>query len=289
MGLDPCHAVFVVAHEEVAGEDGQAALLVQGVGDDGGDARSHRHGEEGRVQLGPAGKAEGDVAGPAYGVDPQLLPDQAKGLKDLPTRAGSRPFREHKGIDEHVLGRDTVVPGPVHDLPGHSQSGQGVPGDPSPVHGQADDGGSVLLHQRKDVLQPLLLPRYRVHQGLSPIDLQAPGQGLHHRGIDGEGNVGDGLHQLHRSGQEGRLIHHGDPGVHVQHVSAGRHLGQGIVPDPGEVPRRHLRGEPLSPRGVDPLPDEGDGAVRAHHNRPGGRAQRGVQGTPPSGVPVWMR
>ena len=104
------------------------------------------------------------------------------------------------------------------------------------------------------------------------VDAEARFQSLDDGGIDGQRQVGEGLHQLHGLGQDGGLIGQRNAGVDVQHMGAGRDLGQAVGLDPGEVAGGHLGGQQLAAGRIDPLADDAEGLIEADHQFPGMRA-----------------
>ena len=103
------------------------------------------------------------------------------------------------------------------------------------------------------------------------------------------GQVGQRLHQLDRVGEDRRLVGQGDAGVDVEHVGAGRDLGEHVALDPAEVARLHLLGQCLAPGRVDALADDDERAVEAEHDLAGGGAQDGLGHAVESSVAMSLR
>src|SRR6185295_18159981 len=94
-----------------------------------------------------------------------------------------------------------------------------------------------------------------------------------------QGQIGKRLDELDRLRQDGRLVGQRDAGVDVEHVRAGRDLGQDVALHAAEVARLHLLGQDLPPGGVDALADDHERPVRPDHHLAGHRADDG-QGHP---------
>ena len=153
---------------------------------------------------------------------------------------------------------------PLHDPLRDLEPDIGILRDPGLVVGDGHHRRTVLLHERQDRFEPLLLAGDRVHQRLALVDRETGLQRGDDGRVDGQGDVGDRLHELHRARQQGGLVGEGDAGVHVQHVGARLHLRQRVGLDAGEVVRRHLRREHLAAGGVDALANDDE---RAFENR----------------------
>ena len=226
--LEPAPAVAVVAHQHVGAHDRGHLLGVQRVHDRRGHAGADRHGEEGGVEGVPVGQAEADVGGAAGGVDLELLaqpPDQAErraaGLAE-------RADRHDQRIDHDVGARDAVVGGALDDLLRDLEAHVRVLGDAGLVVRDRDHRGAVLLDQRQHRLEPLVLAGHRVDQRLALVDREPGLERLDDRGVDRQRHVGQRLHQLDRLGQDLGLVGERDAGIDVEHVGAGRDLGQRI-------------------------------------------------------------
>jgi hypothetical protein len=139
-------------------------------------------------------------------------------------------------------------------------------GNPGLVVRDRDHGGAVLLDQRQDRLEPLVLAGHRVDQGLTLVDCEPGLERRDDRGIDRQRQIGQRLHELDRLGQDLGLVGERNAGVDVQHVGAGRDLRQGIRFDRREIAGRHLGRELLAAGRIDPLADDAERSLEADHD-----------------------
>ena len=86
-------------------------------------------------------------------------------------------------------------------------------------------------------------------------------------GVDLKREVGDALHRLHRSVEDGRLVQPGDADVDVEDVRSGVGLRDRLAEDVCDVALRQGGLQPLLPGGVDPLPYD-DRAVKRYLDCP---------------------
>ena len=83
------------------------------------------------------------------------------------------------------------------------------------------------------------------------------------------------LHELDAIGEDLGLVGKRHARVDVEHVRAGRDLGQRVPLHPRIVARRQLRHQQLAAGGIDPLADDAEGLVEADHHLPGGGTDDG--------------
>ena len=111
-------------------------------------------------------QAEADVARAAGRVDVELVAQPAEDPEDLAAGRRHGPDRHQQRVDDDVLARDAVVRGPLDDPLRDREPDVRVLGDAGLVVGDRDDGGAVLLHQRQDPLEALVLAGHRVDSAL---------------------------------------------------------------------------------------------------------------------------
>ena len=219
------------------------------------------------------GQAEADVRRAARRVDLELLAQPADEREHLAAGRRHRADRHHQRVDDDVRARDAVIRGPLHDPLGDREPDVGVLADPGVVVADRHDRRAVLLDQRQDALEALLLAGDRVDQRLALVDREPGLERLDDRGVDRERQVGQRLDQLDGVGQDRGLVGERDAGVDVEHVGAGRDLGEDVALDPAEVAGLHLLGQRLATGRVDALADDDERAIEAEHDLAGGGAQ----------------
>ena len=156
-------------------------------------------------------------------------------------------------------------------------------GDAGVVVGDGDDGDVVLLDQRQDEVEALLLAGDGVDQRAAVGGLEA---GLE-RARDAESmlkrKVDKALDELDHLPHQRRLglVRVGvgvvdDAGVDIEHGGAAGDLLQRVVLDGGEVAGLELGGELLAAGGVDALADHAEGLVEADEDGPGAGCDDGA-------------
>src|SRR5215831_2948779 len=273
---DPTRAIGVVAHHYIRSHAGFDDLEVHRVHDRGGEPRTDRHAEKGRADPLARREPEADVGRTAGGVHLQLVLQALQQVHHLTAGLIDGSDRHDERIDYDITVRDAVVSGAMHDLLRHLEADIGILGDAGLVVGDRHHRGAVLLHERQHRFEPLLFAGDRVDERLALVDGKSRLERFHNRGVDRERHIGYRLHELHRLGENRRLIRQGDAGVDIQHVGTGRHLRQRIGLDAAEVPGSHLGREDLAPRGVDALADHHEGALEAEHDLAGCGADHGI-------------
>ena len=256
----PRRAVAVVPGEHVGRHHRGLHLGVERIHDRRRQAAGDRHREERAGHGVTVRQPEPHVRGSARRVHVQLVPQSPEEAEGLLAGRAHRADRHHERVDDHVVGRDAVVGGAFHDAPGDREPNVGILGDAGLVVRDRHDGSAVPGDEWQDPFHHLVLAGDRVHEGLALVHREPRFERLDDRGVDRQRDVGDRLHELHRPGEERRLVGERDPGVDVEHVGPAGDLGDGVRLDPAEVAGLHLLGEQLSPGGVDPLAD--------HHERP---------------------
>ena len=119
-------------------------------------------------------------------------------------------------------------------------------------------------------------PVTELTQRLALVDGEPGLERLDDRRIDRQRQVGQGLDELDRLGQDRRLVGQRDAGVDVEHVGAGLDLGEGVALDAAEVAGLHLLGEELAAGRVDPLADDHERPVEADDDLARRGAEDGV-------------
>jgi hypothetical protein len=223
----------------------------------------HGHGQEGGIELVTARQPEGDVRGAQAHVHAELVADEADRLERDRHRVGGRADRHGQRVDDDVLRGDAMVAGGRHDLAGDLQALLRRLGDAGLVVGQADDRGAVAGDEGQDLLEALVLARDRVDQRLALVDREAGLERLDDRRVDADRRVGRSGHRAQHVLEQLGLVDERDAGVDVEHVGAGRHLGDGVDRHGRQVAAAQLLGERLAPGGVDALPDDAEGLIVA--------------------------
>ena len=165
---DPAAALGVVAHQHVGGHHRMADTFGDRVRDRRREPAGDRHREVAAVDPLAVGQAEADVRRAAGAVDLELVAQPPEDAEDLAAGVAHRPDRHQQRVDHDVLARDAVVGGPLDDLLGDREADVGVLGDAGLVVGDRDDRGAVLLDQRQDPLEPLVLAGHRVDAAPCP-------------------------------------------------------------------------------------------------------------------------
>ena len=249
---------------------------MEGARDRRGQARGDGHREERGIQRGSVREPEADVRRPAGRVDSELLPQTSHDPEDLSPCVSQGADGHDERVDDDVLFRDAVVGGTRDDRPRHLEPDVGVVRDARLVVRDRDDGCAVLRDERKHRLQPVLFARDRVDEGFPAIDGEPRLERRDDRGVDGERDVGDVLHELDRLREDGGLVRERDAGVDVEHLRTGLDLRDRVRDDRLEVPRRHLLRELLAPGRVDPLADDHERTREADDDLPRGARENGV-------------
>ena len=208
-------------------------------------------------------------------VDLELVAQPAEDAEDLAAGTGQRPDRHEQRVDDDVLARDAVVGGALDDPLGDREPDVRVHRDAGLVVADRDDRAAVLLDQRQDALEALLLAGHAVEQGLALVDGETGLERLDDRRIDRQREVGQRLDELDRLGQDRRLVGQRDAGVDVEHVRAGLDLGDRVALDPREVAGLHLLREELAAGRVDALADDHERLVVADDDLAGRGADDG--------------
>ena len=225
-------------------------------------------------------------------------------MEDLAAGTGEGADGHQQRVDDDVLARDAVVGGALDDPLGHTEPDVRIHADAGLVVADRDDRAAVLLHERQDALEALVLAGHAVEQGLALVDGEARLERLDDRRIDRQREVGQRLDELDRVGQDRRLVRQRDARVDVEHVCAGLDLGDRVPLDAREVAGLHLLHEDLAAGRVDALADDherlvvpdDDGAGRGADDGPGHASGlpwvsswAGGNGSgPPSTPPDWM-
>ena len=174
--------------------------------------------------------------------------------------------RHDQRIDHDVLARNAEVGGALDDLLGDREAHVGILGYAGLVVGDGDDRRAVLLHERQNLLQPLLLAGDRVDQRLALVDGEPRLQRGDDGGVDRERHVHRVLHQLDAFGQDRRLVDQRDAGIDVEHLRAGLDLRHRIGDDAAVIAARHLLRQQLAPGRVDALADHDEALVETDHD-----------------------
>ena len=194
----------------------------------------------------------------------------------LNARLIDRTDGHHQRIDDHIAGRDAVVRGALDDFLGDRVTHVRVFGDSRFIVGDRDHGRAVLLDERQHGLQAFILAGHGIDQGLALVDGKPRRQRGDDGGIDGQRHIRDRLNQLDRACKNRRLIGQRNSRIDVQHMRAGLDLRARVRLDPGEVARRHLGGEYLAARRIDPLADDDEGSIETDDDLLGGGTDDGV-------------
>ena len=145
------------------------------------------------------------------------------------------------------------------------------------VVGQRDDRGVVLLDQREDRGEPVVLGGDRVDQRAALVDRQPGLERLDDRGVDADRHVGEALHQLDRPGEQVGLVGERDAHVDVEHVGAALDLGLHVALDRGQVAGAQLLLEDPAAGRVDPLADQAEAPAVADDDVAAGAAEDGLE------------
>ena len=165
-----------------------------------------RHRQEGRVDALAVRQPEADVRGAAGRVDLELLAQPADEREDLLAGLRQRADRHDQRVDDDVRARDAVVGGPLDDPLGDREPDVRVLADAGVVVADRHDRGAVLADERQDALEALLLAGHRVDQRLALVDREPRLERLDDRRVDRQRQVGQGLDELDRLGQDRRLV-----------------------------------------------------------------------------------
>ena len=106
-------------------------------------------------------------------VDVELVAEPAEDPEDLAAGRRHRPDRHQQRVDDDVLAGDAVVRGPLDDPLRDGEPDVRVLADAGLVVGDRDDRRAVLLHERQDALEPLLLAGHAVDERLALVDREA--------------------------------------------------------------------------------------------------------------------
>src|SRR5215472_8462501 len=272
----PTGAIGIVAHHHIRGHARLDDLEMHGVHDRGSEPGADRHAEKGCTDALARREAEAHVGGSAGGVHLQLVLQALQQVHHLTAGLVDGADRHDERVDYDIAIGDAVIGGALHDLPGHLEAHIGILGDPGLVVGDRYHRCAVLLHERQHRFQALLLAGDRVDERLALVDGESRLERLDDRGVDRQRHIGDRLHELHRLGKDRGLVRQRDAGIHIQHVSAGRHLRERIRLDAAEVAGGHLGREDLAPGRVDALADHDEGTLEAKHDLAGCGADHGI-------------
>jgi hypothetical protein len=249
-----------------------ADALGDRVGDRRRQPRGDRHAQERTVDALAVRQPETHVRGTAGRIDLELVAQPAEDVEHLAAGAGQRPDRHQQRVDHDVLAWDAMVGGPFDDPFGDGEADIGIHADARLVVADRHDRAAVLLDQRQDPLEPLLLAGHAVEQRLALVDREAGLERLDDRRVDRQGHVGQRLHELDRVGQDRRLVRQRDTRVDVEHVRTGFDLGDRVALDPREVAGLHLLHQDLAAGRVDALADDDERLVVADDDLAGGGA-----------------
>ena len=220
------------------------------------------HGDEMGRQHAAVRHAEADVGCAACGVDAQLLAQPAYQSEHLNARRGHGTHRHDQRIDHDVMGRDAVIGRALDDLARHLEAHVGILGDARLVIADGHHRHVMLLHQRQNGLEPVLLAGDRIDQRTAFRHLQTGCQRAGYGGIDAQRKIGDLLHHFDGAPHQRRLrlvgVDRRDAGVHVEDVRAGLRLGDGVGPHRIEIAFRHFRRQLLATGGIDALANDGE-------------------------------
>ena len=128
---------------------------------------------------------------------------------------------------------------------------------------QADDGRPVLLDERQNPLEPVVLARDRVDERLALVHLETGLERLDDRRVDADRQVGVLLHEPDRTPEQVGLVGQRDAHVDVEHVGAARDLILDVRDDLGQVACSQRLGERLAAGRVDALADDAERLVAA--------------------------
>src|SRR5688572_22778978 len=173
---DPARAVRVVTHHDVRRHARADDVPVQGVRDCGRKARRDRHREEGAVDAVAVWQSEAHIRCPTGRVDLELFPEAPHEAHDLDAGLVDRADRHDERIDDDVAGRDSVIHRAMHDLACDLEANVRILGNARLVVRYRDDGRTVLLDERQDGFEAILLAGDRVHEGLALVHGEPGGE-----------------------------------------------------------------------------------------------------------------
>ena len=265
-----------MTHHHIGGHAGFDNLGMQRVGDCRGHARGDGHGQKAGVDAIALWQAKTDIGCTTGGVDFELIAQPMQQAHHLNPGLVDRTNRHHQGVDHDIAGWYAVIGCTLNNFLGHCKTHIRVLRDAGFVIRNGNHGGTVFLDQGQHGLQPIFFAGDGIDQCLAFVNGKPRLQGSHDGRINRQGNISDGLHQLDRAGQQGRLIRQGDAGVDIKHVRPRLDLCQGIGNHPAVIASDHLGGQNFSPSRVDALTNDNEGPVKTDHHLAGGGTDHGV-------------
>ncbi len=224
-------------------------------------------------------QAERRVAGPARRVDAELVTEQVQRLEEERHGARLRADRHRERVDDHVLGRDPVVPRDGDDLLRDLDAASGLHRDVLGVR-EPDHGGAVLRDDRQDRVEPFVLAGDRVDERLPLVRLEASFERLDDGRVDAERNVRQLLNERNRLTHQRDFVGERVADVHVEHVGPSLDLLRDISLELREIAGLELGLECLPARGVDPLADDAERLLRTDDDGLRPRLDDGIHSAP---------